>query len=323
MAITNIGYDGSVTEAQWAKLIPAAGSSQYGVAGASDWKVTAHPSLMYGINIAVGSGWGHGVYTTSDTVVPLQGISVTTGTRWDLVVARRNWAGAGGSTTFAIISGTTTKAIPARNTNPGVIDEQPIALVQFASGFQAPQAIVDLRVWPGTGGGMYAADLLARNYNTLPGTRLVIGDQDWMSTINSGGSQTWTQLGQASAIQLFGFGSTLSGGTPPAGTQFLVQSGTTSATADGSGYGRITWPVPFPNGLLTVIASNGDDWVGGGSGGGAVMFSGAGNAAIWGGPGLGDKNSWVYAVLSQNTSSMFFGRYGNKVHRINWTAIGW
>jgi hypothetical protein len=318
MAITNIGYDGSVTEAQWAKLIPAAGSSQYGVAGASDWKVTAHPSLMYGINIAVGSGWGHGVYTTSDTTVSLQGTSVTTGTRWDVVVARRNWAGAGGATTFVIIPGSTTKAIPARNNNPGVLDDQPIALVQFAAGFQAPQAIVDLRVWAGAGGGMYAADLLARTYNTTPGTRMMIGDQDWISTLTSAGAQTWSQAGQLQAVQLFGYTVGLFG-NPPAGTQFLIQSGTQVIVADNSGYSRVTWPKPFPNGLLYCAGVNGDEGTAGN-----MLFASAGS--VFGTEGFGNAVSWVYSVMAaSNGGTGPINRNGGagRQHRINWIAIGW
>ena len=190
MAITNIGYDGSVTEAQWAKLIPQSGGSNYGVSGITDFKVTAHASLALGVNIAPGSGWGHGVLTTSDTTVSLQGAAIASGTRWDMVVVRRNWAGAGGATSFAIISGSTAKALTTRNTNPGTLDDQPIALVQFTAGQTAATAIVDLRCWS-RNGGILAKDALVLNYLTDVSTKVYIDNVEWTRALNASDVAEW------------------------------------------------------------------------------------------------------------------------------------
>jgi hypothetical protein len=318
MAITSIGYDGTVDESDWTKLMGSAAT--YGVADRSHWKVTTHATLTRGVSIATGSGWGHGVYDTSDATVSLAGATISSGTRWDMVVARRNWSGTGGSTSFAIITGTSTKALPVRNVIPGSLDDQPIALVQFTAGQSAATAIVDLRIWAGSGGGLYAQDILARDYTNGAGTRLFINGEDWVSTTDASGNQAWVRASALQSIQLFGNGAALVGGAPPAGTKFLVQSGTQQAVADGGGYSRVTWPVPFPNGLLYCAGMSGDDWA---TGGGGVNFASSGWEAGHGASGYGDRFSWVYAVLSQDAATKNYGRIGGKNHRINWIAIGW
>jgi hypothetical protein len=147
MAITSIGYDGSVNESQWAKMVPLVGSSHYGVSAPSDWKVTPHATLDRGVSIAAGSGWGQGVLDTSDATVSLQGGSVSSGSRWDMVVMRRSWAGTGGSSTFALIAGSASMVLPTRNNTPGTLDDQPIALVRpYGQGRAGPELPEDARV---------------------------------------------------------------------------------------------------------------------------------------------------------------------------------
>lgn len=325
MAITSIGYDGTVNESQWAKLIPLAGSGHYGVSGFSDWKVTTHPTLDRGVSIAAGTGWGQGVLDTSTTSTSLQGASVGSGSRWDLIVARRDWSGTGGTTSFALIGGTSSKALPSRNTDPGTLDDQPLALVQFTAGSSAPTAIVDLRCWA-RNGGMVARDELALTYLKKIGSNVVIGDSVWNCTLDSNGNTSWTTTMQTGRIPLFGTSkdglegskvSTLLTG----GQQFLIQAGSTVQKTDASGYARITFQNPFPNGLLTVLGFDGDDW----SMGGSALYSSAGS--VWGGEGYGTKASWVYALKLQpaasGTGSQTISRAGNRQHRINWIAIGW
>lgn len=335
MAITSVGYDGAVTESQWADMIKKVGSAHYGVTGANDWKVTAHATLDRGISISTGSGWGHGVLDTSDATVSLQGASVGSGNRWDLVVARRNWSGPGGGTTFAIISGSATKALPTRNTNPGVLDDQPLALVQYTAGQTAATLIVDLRCWAGNGG-MTARDDLALSYLKAPGSSVSINGITWNCSVDTNGNVSWASGHIMGRFPLFG-GSVSAlagpGGSNPqsmidSGQQFFFQAGTNVNYSDASGFARLTFQRPFPNGLLTVMGFNGDDWATGGS----MMFASAGNAGGGGGwfgqSGYGAVNDWVYSVLAQPASangqgSLQFGRQPNKIHRINWIAIGW
>lgn len=330
MAIISVGYDGSVNEAQWARLLPLAGSSHYGVEGPTHWKVTARTSVDRGLSISTGSGWGHGVLDTSDTVVNLTGASVSSGSRWDMVVARRNWGGAGGVTTFALVSGSSNKVLPARNANPGVLDDQPLALVQFTAGSTTPGTIIDLRCWS-RNGGMTAMDDMALAYLKEPGTSVYIRGITWQCEVDTAGNAIWSMLSAHSRIPLFGASvGGLTGSDNPqslvtAQTHFLVQCGSTVQTTDANGYARITFQRPFPGGLLYVSGSDGDDWTHGGS----AMFASAGQP--FGAEGWGSRSSWVYAMKCQpasqtgGTGSLVLSRAGgaNKLHRINWLAIGW
>lgn len=318
MALTSIGYDGTVDETAWTRLMGKTAGCAYGVLGASDWKVTAHPTLARGIVIGTGHGWGHGVYDINDATVSLQGADILSGTRWDMVVARRNWTGAGGSTSFVLITGTSTKALVSRNVSPGTMDDQPLALVQYTGGTTAPTAIVDLRVWPGNGG-MYAADLMARDYNTQIGSRLVIGGEDWVSVVSATGIQQWQRQSALQSVQLFGVGGTLVGGNPVAATSsFMIQSGSSIVTADGAGYGRITFPTPFPNGLVTIMVQNGDSSVDR-SFGHVVTLTVAGTP--WN---TGTKDGFAYSVAVEDSAGTHRTYMcAGMLHRCNWIAIGW
>lgn len=202
MAITSIGYDGSVNESDWAKMIPLVGSSHYGVAGANDWKVTAHSTMDRGVNIATGTGWGHGVRDTSDATVSLQAAAVSSGDRWDMIVMRRNWSGTGGTSSFQIVQGTSAKQLPARSNTPGTLDEQPIALVRFTAGQTAAQQIIDLRCW-GRNGGLVAKDTLVLTYLNELGASVKINGETWsyeplandtLGWVNEDGSGPWVPL---------------------------------------------------------------------------------------------------------------------------------
>jgi hypothetical protein len=187
VAILSTFYDTSagvpaslVTEVKWAKSHPHVGASLYGILGASDFKVTAHPSTPYAVNVAAGKAWGRGVWDESDSTVTVTCPSIASGTRWDLICIRRNWGPlAGGPTTVTSVQGGTTKALPAgRQQNPGTLDDQPIALVQWTFGQTQPTAIVDLRCWAGNGG-MLAKDELVMGYLNQLGSRIKIGADLW------------------------------------------------------------------------------------------------------------------------------------------------
>ena len=321
MAITSIGYDGSVNESQWAKMVPLVGSAHYGVSGSGDWKVTPHATLDRGLSIATGSGWGHGVLDTSDTTASLQGGTVSSGSRWDLVVMRRNWSGTGGASTFVLVPGGTTMVLPTRNTAPGTLDDQPIALVKFSAGQTSAQTIVDLRCWA-RNGGMIAKDDLALSYLKLPGAQIMINGTQWNCDLDTNGNPAWSTF-HTGKIPLFGASGRLSEGdmegdaVVTSGRQFLIQAGSTVATTDGAGNARIIWPKPFPVGILTVTLTNGDSW----AAGTGVSFHVAGNAALWGVHGGGSKSEVVYSAYGWRGGAL--GPMPSQVHRVNWIAIGW
>jgi hypothetical protein len=148
MAIVSYGYDGAVNEQAWAVLSTFVGRD-YAAAGSGDWQVGAINGVDRGVAVAPGLIYGRGVCDVNDAPIVLQGAVVTSGSRWDTVVARRNWAGAGGSTTAVLVTGGTSQAIAnGLNSQPGTLDDQPLALVRFAAGQLAPQEVIDLRDLP-------------------------------------------------------------------------------------------------------------------------------------------------------------------------------
>lgn len=325
MAIISVGYDGPVNESQWAEMIKKIGSSEYGVVGAGDWKVTGVPATDRTVSVAVGKGWGHGVYDEITANITIQLDTVSSGSRWDLIVMKRDWTGIGGVSAIAKVNGTSTKEIPAaRVKGPGVIDDQPLALVQVTAGQTAPTGYVDLRVWAGNGG-LVALDDLAKTYMDAIGTQIKMGQtsQLWNRALGPDGNPYWTATAPDGHLPMV-VGNTLAGGAPAPGVSFRIQAGTTVNVFDANGYARITFPQIFPNGLVYIAGFNGDDW----STGGSLTFASAGSN--WGPDGYGTRSTWVYAGRSQEASvtgvgNQNIGRYAmaGHIHRINWLAIGW
>lgn len=148
MAITSIGYDGTMGEGDWARAQPGIGHAPYGVDnGGLSPSITA--STVPRVTISAGSAFGWGVYDTldADTVVTLAAAPTTTGaTRWDTIVLRRNWSGSGGTTTLVPLSGTSAMAVASSlNRTPGVLADQPICLAQVTAGSSVVTDLRDLR----------------------------------------------------------------------------------------------------------------------------------------------------------------------------------
>ena len=196
MSITSVGYDGTINEVQFAKLAPLLGSD-YSVGGPTDWKVEVVAGQDRTIRILPGSGYGQGVLDTADAQETLQLGAIASGSRWDLVVARRDWQPPGGTTAFAAVQGAAAQAIPAgRIVGPGVQDDQPIALVQVTAGQTLPTAVVDLRCWHGNGG-VVAATTDALAYLTRLGSVIFVGAVAWIRLLDLTGNPVWSQLGSA------------------------------------------------------------------------------------------------------------------------------
>lgn len=191
MAITSVGYGGTINEVEMA-LTAGSFPAEYGVLAASAWKVTAAAGMDRGVAIAPGTGYGHFVTVTSDTQVVLQGAPVSSGSRWDTVVMRRDWQPPAGESAFVLVQGSTSQAIAAGRLNtPGVEDDQPVALVRFTAGQTAPTQIIDLRCWSGNAG-LIAASADALAYLGRLGSRVTIGDTVWTRAIDPTGSLAWS-----------------------------------------------------------------------------------------------------------------------------------
>lgn len=206
MAVTSTFYDTlpgeGVKEGTWAASAPSRGSL-YGVEGANDFALTAHPTTPYAVNIAAGSAWGNGIWdeftgvTTVTSTAPANNV-----TRWDLIAIRRDWQPTGGGpSSLRAVAGNATQAIPAgRENRPGIVADQPLWLVQWRGGATQPITIIDLRAWAGPGG-VEIAHILARNYLAFPGAAVKLGDLTYRYERGANnvwswgtGDVTWTDM---------------------------------------------------------------------------------------------------------------------------------
>jgi hypothetical protein len=192
IADRNAGYEGSVNTAEWAKLVGAGMGARRSVIGAGSLKVT-QGSGDRGLTIAAGTALGDGVLSTWDTPASRAGAAVGSGSRWDTVVARRDWTTS--QTSIVVLAGGTSKALAAGLQNdPGqTMSDQPLALVRFSSTSTVVQEIIDLRTWVGDGGGLVAASDDALQYLTAPGTTVRIGNTTWARLIDGSGVPYWSR----------------------------------------------------------------------------------------------------------------------------------
>lgn len=187
MTITSAGYKGTVGEQQWAKMMPRVGAGLYSVNDAASFKVSIAAGTRQ-VSVARGGASAAGIFDESSAVETLTLASVPSGTRWDLIVLRRTWATK--ATTLVVIPGGSTKVLPARNSNVGVVHDQPLALARVIAGNSAVQEVVDLRCVVGDGGAV-AFDKLALTYLDRVGTQIRVGDFLWTRVLNSTGSPAW------------------------------------------------------------------------------------------------------------------------------------
>lgn len=309
--MSEIGYGGSVDEANWSTLAPHLGV-EYSVHDASDWNLTAVPTSDRTVSISVGTGTGKGITGITTTTVQKTLSSVPSDYRWDLIVRRRDTSGAGGTSTFEVIEGTSdpNAVFALRETfgDSSTVDDQPLWLVRVDAGSTNITAIEDVRVWQGNSGAVAKSDYV-RQYLTAPGTQVMIGTDLWTRTV-SGVDNTvaWRKAPLLAPVNLLGAGSVLDGGSVPAGSAIYVQTGTQAAFSDPSGYTRLTFPTPFPNGLLSVVLTNGDD-----SAAGGMVANVAGGSPF----GTGNRSYVVYRTWGPG------GIVASRQHRVNYVAVGW
>jgi hypothetical protein len=192
MAITSYFYDGSVSESPWSLAGIRVGRSLYGVLGINDLKVTIAAGDRT-VSVGTGGCWGKGVYDVNGSAVSKTLATVSSGTRYDLIVVRRNWST--NTTSIEVVTGTSTRGIPSRSIGYGTLDEQPIALVEVRASSTLIHSITDLRCWAGSGGGLIARDDLAKQYLNETGTRLFIGLNEWIYAVDGTGGNTTVRHG--------------------------------------------------------------------------------------------------------------------------------
>ena len=226
------GYDTApgegLGELTWQEMFPQIGSATYAVRSATDWKVSAVSGADRTVSIAAGRGFGLGVIDKTVANETIQLDPIASGSRWDLIVCRRDPTPTKGVSACTKVNGGATSTIPGgRLVGPGIHD-QPLALVQVTAGQTQPTNIIDLRTWAGDGGGLVAAHDLVRDYLNTPGTRLYVASTgiDWVRRVGTNDTNEWAQVSPGT----WEF-SRIAGGTPFTGSQNLAEGTITAAPA--------------------------------------------------------------------------------------------
>jgi hypothetical protein len=194
MALSSVGFDGTLSEQDWATMASLTGA-QYAVRLAGDFQVSVHAGSTLTVDIAAGTAFGRGVTVVNTAQISIALDSVTSGARWDAIVIRRNWTT--NTVTVEKITGTATRAVPAgRNNSPGTLDDQVIALVQSTFGQTLPTAVIDMRVFPSKV--LTVSDLLAITNPAVGMEAVVLGggtkqDTRWRYQLDPTGNAGWAR----------------------------------------------------------------------------------------------------------------------------------
>jgi hypothetical protein len=308
------GAVASINTQAWAQLARNLGV-EYTVDSPTALAVTAATgdrTVAYAAGIAV----GHGVMDVADTASNTHQLPApSSGQRWYVVGLRRNWLSGTGATSFTNFGFSTladeaaaiAAILAARQQAPGTgSDDQPLAAVLVAAGQTQPQAIRDLRVWHGAGG-LVAKSTSVLGYLSRTGTVVHINGVRWTRDLSVAGAPILRSDINRQAVSLTHAIGSVSGGTAGDGGYF-IQAGSIVQNTNSSGVARVTFPTPFPNGLLTVILTNGDQAISRGLG--EVLHLEVVTGAT--------KNYFDYVAHRGDAS-----RVGNQLHRCNFIAIGY
>jgi hypothetical protein len=148
VAITSVGYDGSVFENQWARLASFFSQDVPVVGDTSHFRVAALGSGTRQVTVQPGDCYGDGVLDTLDSVATVTLAAISSGTRWDTIVLRRDWrtTDTAGVSSLVALTGGAAKVLSSQvKSTPGSISDQPLALVQLTAGQTVPTAVLDLR----------------------------------------------------------------------------------------------------------------------------------------------------------------------------------
>ena len=151
MAWTSVGFDGTITEIQWAGLAGLLGNG-YVAAGNGDCLVTAVGGARQ-VSVAAGSLYGDGVLSTNSGAETVALTTPTNG-QWYVIALRRTWAT--NTAALVAIAGATTStstptaaptSFPTLNTNVGVLTDQPIAWA-WCNSANTTVVVYDIRLKP-------------------------------------------------------------------------------------------------------------------------------------------------------------------------------
>lgn len=150
MAITGVGFDGTLIESDWSKIAGPHGvpDQSVGDASSTDWAVSPSGTVL-SATVAPGLYNRHGVLSRSTAVETVTFANPGSGSRWDAVCLLINWTT--NTVTLVVVQGTASMVVPWANMQkvPGTQCHVPLALVQLTAGSAAPTGLLDLRegVW--------------------------------------------------------------------------------------------------------------------------------------------------------------------------------
>ena len=169
MAITSIGYPGTVAPGEdWADLQRTLGK-HLAVDDPHAFRVMASPTGTRQLKVTgPGRAMGEGILDHLDATVEMPSLpSVPSGHKYFLIVLNRHWDDDAGGfrSELGYVEGTAARTLPAYTKIPGVLSQQPLALVRITAGNTVPTEIVDLRVvsTDGAGGNTVFDDLALAN----------------------------------------------------------------------------------------------------------------------------------------------------------------
>lgn len=158
MAFTGVGFDGTIAEVELSQLLDAV--ADHGVVGDYNGSAFSAAKVIGSRTMAVQPGYilapgvlGHldGVMNATAAAAPSPALSGSQ-QRIDLLVARFDWSGTGGTCSLVMKTGTqsATPVAPAVTQTPGVLFEVPIKqglLTAAVQGEYTTTSMVDRRYW--------------------------------------------------------------------------------------------------------------------------------------------------------------------------------
>lgn len=287
----SFGYGPSVDEKGLAVMDRYFGSNHPVVKGPTDWKVSIVTGSTRTISIAPGEGFGHFILDRTLVAHTIGLAAAASADRWDLITVRRDWAPEtpGGETSFNVLPGAATGAVanprPVGYANtPGVLTDQPLALVRIRANQPLPQEIIDLRMWASKS--LTAPNLLALDPDAPMGSRVEVAGREYVREASDAGALAWVQDDQylsytpewitASGGNVLGTGGSVVGRYRRDGDNVSGLWAITFGTGFGGPAGDFSWrfTLPLParqfhptlNNVGTVQArraSDGNQWKGG------------------------------------------------------------
>lgn len=213
MTIVSVGYPRTVGEnLPYVNIMSLIAGHQYFVWDAATAKITPVAAGTRQVQMSTGDVGGQGVHDKITAAEVLTLGAPSSGTKWWMVGLLRTWGAdsASSSTVLtAIDAGTVTPTtLPARPSNRGVSDFQPLALVPVTFGQTIPGTPIDLRAIGHARGYYVATSELVLQYMNYVGYQIRIGTTTWRRLFNPAGSAVWDKdpgaFGRVTSPEKFG-----------------------------------------------------------------------------------------------------------------------